>query len=179
MTSEILFSERQRFKQIWLWALLIGLNAFFIYGFVRQVVFAQPFGDKPISNWALALEPSILLLLTTLIAFLRLDTAIQKDGVCYRFLPFQRTFKKITWDRISASYVRGYHPMTEYGGWGLRIGIFERGQAFNVSGKKGLQLVYDNGKKFLLGTQKPGEMETVLKQLGRFSWEKDHKPLFK
>ena len=119
------------------------------------------------SNGLLIFVTSGVLLLTLLFVFLRLDTAIQKDGIYYRFLPFQLTYKKISWDRISKAFVRQYNPITEYGGWGLRIGLFGKGQAFNVSGNKGLQLVYDNGKKLLLGTQRPQEIEQVLKQLGR------------
>ena len=166
MKTEKLFTERQHFKQIWLWALLFSINGLFIYGLVSQVFFGQTFGDKPMSNRLLIFVTSGVLLLTLLFVFLRLDTAIQKDGVYYRFLPFQWSYKKISWDRISKSFVRQYNPITEYGGWGLRIGLFGKGQAFNVSGNKGLQLVYDNGKKFLIGTQRPEEIEQVLKQLG-------------
>ncbi|MDB5232464.1 MAG: hypothetical protein JWN76_3269 [Chitinophagaceae bacterium] len=169
MTTEKLFSERQHFKQIWLWVLLISINALFIYGLVRQVFLEQTFGDKPMSNRLLILLTSGALLLTLLFVFLRLDTVIQKDGVYYRFLPFQLTYKKISWDRISKSFVRQYNPIAEYGGWGIRIGIFGKGKAFNVSGNKGLQLVYDDGKKILLGTQRPEEIEQVLKQLGRLT----------
>ena len=110
-----------------------------------------------------------VLLLSLLFVFLRLETTIKKDGIYYRFFPFQLTYRKISWDKISQSFVRQYNPITEYGGWGLRIGLFGKGQAFNVSGNKGLQLVYDNGKKFLLGTQRPDEIERVLKQLGRLT----------
>lgn len=80
-------------------------------------------------------------------------------------------YKKISWDRISKAFVRQYNPITEYGGWGLRLGLLGKGKAFNVSGNKGLQLVYDNGKRFLLGTQRPEEVERVLKQLGRLTTE--------
>jgi hypothetical protein len=62
--------------------------------------------------------------------------------------------------------VRQYNPITEYGGWNISIGLFGKGQAFNVSGNKGLQLIYDNGKKFLTGTQGPEEPEQLLKQIG-------------
>ncbi len=166
MKAENLFVERQHFKQIWLWALLIVINGLFIYGLVSQVFFGHRFGDKPISNLLHVFVTSAVLLLTLLFAFLRLDTAIQNDGVYYRFLPFQLRYKKISWERISQSFVRQYNPITEYGGWGLRIGLFGKGQVFNVSGNLGLQLIYDNGKKFLIGTQRPKEIEQVLKQLG-------------
>lgn len=169
MKTEPLFSEQQHFKQIWLWALLIAINALFISGMVSQVFLGRTFGDNPMSNEELILVASMVLLFTLMFVALRLDTAIHYDGIYYRFLPFQWKYRKISWDRIAAAYVRQYEPIREYGGWGIRIGLFNKGQAFNVSGNKGLQIVYDNGKKFLLGTQRPEEIEQVLRQLGRLA----------
>ena len=169
MSTEELFREHQYFRQVWLWALIIGVNGLIIFGVVNQVFFGQTFGDNPASSIELILVTSGTLLLTVLFAFVRLDTAIQKDGVYYRFFPFQWHYKKISWGRISKSLVRQYNPITEYGGWGFRIGLFGKGRAFTVSGNKGLQLIYDNGKKLLLGTKRPEEIVQVLKQLGRFS----------
>lgn len=167
MTSENFFIERQYFRQIWLWLLLIGLNLLFIYGLVSQVMFGQPFGDKPMGNTGLSIVALSFLLFTVLFLLMRLDTEIKSDGIYYRFYPFQLSYKKISWDRISKLFVRQYSPLTEYGGWGIRIGFFGSGWAFNVSGNKGLQLIYDNNKKFLIGTQRPEEIEKVLKELGR------------
>lgn len=171
MTTEKLFSERQRFKQIWLWALLIGVDAYFVYGLAKQVFLGRTFGDEPMSDGQLLFTTGLVLLVTVFFAFLRLDTAIRQDGIYYRFLPFQWKYKQISWDRISRASVRQYSPLAEYGGWGLRISFFGKGQAFNVAGNQGIQLVYDNGKKFLLGTQHPAAAEQVLKKLGRLSPE--------
>ena len=65
------------------------------------------------------------------------------------------------------SYVRQYSPIIEYGGWGLRFGIFGKGTAFNVSGNKGLQLEFINNKKLLIGTNKPDALTETLIKLGR------------
>ena len=169
MTTDNLFSERQHFRQVWLWVLMIILNGIFIYGFISQLFFGHIFGLKPMSNGQPAFATIAVVLLTLLFAFMRLETLIKQDGIYYRFFPFQITMKKISWDRISKAYVRQYRPLWEYGGWGIRAGLFGSGWAFNVSGNKGLQLVYDSGKKFLLGTQRPQVIERVLKQLGRFT----------
>jgi hypothetical protein len=53
MDNKILFAERQRFKQIWLWLILLGVNGLFIFGLIKQVIFGYQFGDKPMSNVAL------------------------------------------------------------------------------------------------------------------------------
>ena len=169
MTTDNLFSERQRFRQIWLWLLIAGVNGIFIYGMISQVYLGHTFGNRPMSNTGLVIATLTMLLIPTLFLLLRLDTAIKQDGIYYRFLPFQFAYKRISWDRISKCFVREYNPIIEYGGWGLRIGLFGKGQAFNVSGNKGLQLIYDNGKRFLLGTQKPEEIKNVLQQLGQLT----------
>ncbi|MDQ1088364.1 hypothetical protein [Siphonobacter sp. SORGH_AS_1065] len=57
--------------------------------------------------------------------------------------------------------------MTEYGGWGLRLGLFGKGIAFNVSGNKGLQLEFIDHKKLLIGTNKPEELTKVLSEIGQ------------
>lgn len=169
MTTEKLFTERQHFRQIWLWALIIALDGLFIYGFISQVFYGHIFGLRPMSDGQLTFATIAIILMTLLFVFMRLETEIRQDGIYYCFFPFQLTMKKISWDRISKSFVRQYSPLWEYGGWGLRIGLFGSGWAFNVSGNKGLQLIYDNGRKFLLGTQHPQEIESVLKHLGRLA----------
>jgi TATA-box binding protein (TBP) (component of TFIID and TFIIIB) len=62
--------------------------------------------------------------------------------------------------------VREYAPLSEYGGWGLRYSV-NHGKAYNVSGNQGVQLFFTNGKKLLIGTQKPEEITAILKQINQ------------
>lgn len=167
MALENVFKEQQYFRQSWLWILLTGINGLFIFGLVKQVLFGEVFGNNPMNNETLIIITMITLVITISFIFIRLETVIDQVGIHYQYFPFQTTVKTITWDRISKSYVRQYNPIAEYGGWGLRLGLFGSGQAFNVSGNQGLQIVYDNGKKFLIGTQKPNEIIAVLEKLGQ------------
>ena len=89
-------------------------------------------------------------------------------GSAYRFFQFQWTYKQLTWDIIVNAYARQYKPLQEYGGWGIRFGFAESGTAYTISGKHGLQLVYDKGKRLLIGTQKPDEVENVLKKVEKY-----------
>ena len=50
MDKEVLFTERQRFKQWWLWLILLGVNGLFLFGVFKQVIGGQQFGDKPMSR---------------------------------------------------------------------------------------------------------------------------------
>jgi hypothetical protein len=87
---------------------------------------------------------------------LKLYTRIDSEGVHFRMTPFHFREKVIYWDEIDQIHVRQYSPIKEYGGWGIRMGG-KNGNAFNVRGNYGIQLVRKNGKKILLGTQRPQE----------------------
>ena len=167
MSNNILFTERQKFKQWWIWLILLCINGILIFGVFKQVIKGQQFGDKPMGNIELLIVTGLLLLLTLLFINLRLDTIIKQDGIYVRFFPFHIKFKYFAWDSITKSYVRQYSPVTEYGGWGLRLGLFGKGKAFNVSGDKGLQLEFTDNKKLLIGTNKPDELTETLLKIGQ------------
>ncbi len=167
MINEILFNERQKFKQWWLWIILLTVNGLFVFGIFKQVISRQQFGDKPISDIGLLLIEGLILLLTILFINFRLDTHIKSDGIYLRFFTFHLSFRHYTWDKISKSFIRQYNPIGEYGGWGLRYGLFGKGRAFNVSGNKGLQLEFTDDKRLLIGTNKPEELIEALKKLGQ------------
>ena len=167
MDKEILFTEQQRFKQWWLWLILISLNGLFLFGVFQQVVKGHPFGDKPMSDAGLLIVSGLFLLLTLLFIVFRLETQIKKDGIYVRFFPFHVNFKYFSWESLTKSFVRNYSAITEYGGWGLRIGLFGRGKAYNVSGNTGLQLEFKTSKRLLIGTGKETELTDVLTKLGQ------------
>ena len=50
MGEEILFSERQEFKQWWLWIILVAINGITILGVYKQLIAGQTFVDYPMSN---------------------------------------------------------------------------------------------------------------------------------
>lgn len=167
MSNEILFSERQRFKQWWLWLIFSGINGYFIFGAFKQVIGGQQFGDKPMSNTVLSIITGLIVILTVLFVNFRLDTTIKTDGIYVRFFPFHLKYKYYSWDTLTKAYVRQYSPITEYGGWGLRFGLFGKGTAYNVSGDKGLQLEFTNNKKLLIGTNKSPELIETLNKIGQ------------
>lgn len=167
MANKVLFTERQRFKQWWLWLILIGINGLFLFGVFKQIIVGQQFGDNPMSNAGLLIATGLTIALTLLFINFRLDTTIKEDGIYVRFFPFHLKFKHYSWDSLEKSFVRQYSPLTEYGGWGLRLGLFGKGTAFNVSGDKGLQLEFTDNKKLLIGTNKPDELTEILNKIGQ------------
>jgi hypothetical protein len=167
MENDILFTEQQRFKQWWLWLILFGINFIFIFGIFKQVIGGQQFGDKPMSDNGLFMGFGIVFSLTLLFYFFKLETIIKTDGIYVRFFPIHIAYKKYAWDTINKSFVREYNAIGEYGGWGIHYGIFGSGNALNVSGNKGLQLVFTNDKKLLIGTNKPQELTEALLKINQ------------
>jgi hypothetical protein len=166
MSQHVTFQERQYFRQIWIWILLGGVNLLVIYGFIQQVVLGEPFGTKPTSDLGVTLTTLFTLLVSAGMFTMRLDTRVDTQGIGYRFVPFHLREKTIHWEDVDKAYIRKYNPVREYGGWGIRWGTFGKGNAYNVAGNMGLQLVLKNGKKLLFGTQRADDLNRTIEQLG-------------
>lgn len=166
--SKILFFERQRFKQLWIFILLLILNAIFIYGIYRQLVEGEPFGNNPMSNVWLILAELMLLVLMCSFFVLRLDTQITAECIYVRYFPLHLKYKSFAWKDIKEARVRKYGPMREFGGWGIRIG--KKGKAYTVSGNMGLQIIAWDAKKnkevsLLVGTRHPELLEKIIREI--------------
>lgn len=158
--SGLLFEEKQYFRHPIIWLLLVAVNALNIYFLINS------YRKSGGSEFAGFLIPAVLVaVITALIYIIRLETEIRSDGIYYRFYPFHTKFRKIGIGQVSKIYVRKYKPIAEYGGWGYRLGIFGAGRALNVSGNMGIQIVYDDHKKLLLGTKKPDEATIAISLL--------------
>ncbi|MCX2451811.1 DUF6141 family protein [Pedobacter sp. PLR] len=167
MEEGIIFSEKQKFRQWWLWLIFLVLNSVFLVGAFNQIVEGKPFGDQPMSNSVLLISVCVLLLITALFFMLRLETRINSKGIYVRFYPFHLSFRYYPWESINKVKVRKYSPLMEYGGWGIRFGLLTRERALNVSGNQGLQLEFNDYKRLLIGTHKPDELMQVLHILGK------------
>lgn len=165
MNDSILFSETQRFRQWWLWACLFALDGLFIFGIYEQILNGRAFGDKPASDAGLIFFSLIPFLLTAFFLMLRLETIVKDSGIYVRFYLFHLKVKHFPWVDIDRAYIKKYNALLEYGGWGVRVG-FGKGPAYNVSGNMGLQLVFNNKEKLLIGTRRPEELSRVLQKLG-------------
>ncbi len=97
LNNEILFTESQRFKQWWLWLILLSFNGLFLFGVFKK----QQFGDNPMSNEGLLTATVLTIIITILFVNYRLDTKIKTDGIYVRFFPFHIKFKHYTWDKLT------------------------------------------------------------------------------
>jgi hypothetical protein len=160
------FREEQRFRQLWVWLLILPLSAgmigFFAWAVVEQLVRGHPVGNQPMSDLMLMIVGPLLIALMAGLLWLmwaaRLVTEVRDDGIYIRFFPFHRDFHGFLWDEIESFEVRTYRPVLEYGGWGIRFG--SGGKAYNVSGNRGLQLTLGGSRsgRVLIGSQRPDEL---------------------
>jgi len=161
--SKILFKESQRFSQKWIIILITLPVLFTLWGIIQQVILGKPFGDNPSPDWVLWLTFLGPLVLVFFFFRLTLHTRIDRDGIYYRFAPVHRKVRYIKWSDVRVVYVRKYRPIAEYGGWGFRTG--RSGKALNTFGRMGLQIEFHDGKRLLLGTQKPELLKRTLDKL--------------
>lgn len=154
MKEDILFSERQFFKQKALWVILIFIDFIFIYGSYSQIFKGVKFGQHLMSNIQIVFCASLLIIITLFFSVAHLDTIIKKDGIYIKFFPFHLNFIKYPFVNINELNVSKYNPIKQYGGWGLRFTL--RGdKAFNISGNYGVKIMFKNGKNLLIGTNEP------------------------
>ena len=92
-----------------------------------------------------------------------LTTQIKGDGIYVRFSPFRPSFVKFSWSDIEDVYLRNYDAMSEYFGWGYRIG--RNGTGYIVAGNVGIQIILKNGNKVLITTQRPHKVKEVLQKI--------------
>lgn len=171
--SKFTFSEEQRFSKKLVLPLVILITAFTVglmcWGNIQQLILGKPFGNHPVSDTSLLISSIFIFIFIILMDWLllkvKLVTEINSDTIRYRFYPFILRDRYLYWQDIEKSYIRQYKPLKEYGGWGIRFG--HNGKALNIKGNNGLQLELKNGKKLLIGTQKPEELEELLITLGK------------
>jgi hypothetical protein len=155
-----MYTETQRFTQWWLWLILIGVWSSMVYSIITA---------PPQTNAAVYVSFGIGILLPVLFWQMRLITRITEEGIYVRFIPFHFKEKFFPWETITASYVRTYSPLKEYGGWGIKYGFNGQGLVYNVAGNEGLQLQFKEGEAILIGTQKGEEIKQVLAALGHLT----------
>ena len=103
-----------------------------------------------------------LLLLTS-----NLRVEVGEAGLYVQYFPFHRAPRRIVFAELESATARSYNPIREYGGWGLRGGA--RNGAFNVSGNEGVQLVFTNGNRLLIGSQRAAELAVAIRDRGDFT----------
>jgi hypothetical protein len=163
--NEVIYREEQRFSAWLRWLLFMSIVLIIplsIFSLVK--IPSEEGGIKilPINTlticWLL-----VPIGIAVLFVSLKLETEVRGDGLYVRFFPFHLKFKRFGAEELSECYARQYRPLLEYGGWGIRCG--KQGRAYNVSGNKGVQLVFKNGRQLLIGSQREKELEEAIRSI--------------
>jgi hypothetical protein len=165
--EQILFDESQRFNQWWIWVIILGAIGVSLYASMETIQMGDSFFNW--TNFSIIIPVFVI---SVLFYFLKLKTRVGENGIYVRFIPFHRKEIFIAWDQLETCSVRTYSPLGEYGGWGIKYGLGGAGKVYNVSGNQGLQLVFKDGARLLIGTKKPTELQEVINQLGLFQTNK-------
>ena len=92
----------------------------------------------------------------------RLETEVRSDGLYIRYVPFHRHFRRFRTEDLGEHHACTYRPLLEYGGWGIRHSWVRRAWAYSVSGNQGVQIALRNGRRVLVGSARPSDLEAAL-----------------
>jgi hypothetical protein len=154
--ADFIFQEIQRFRQIWIWGILILVTGIVVGSFF--------FSSEETSDWDLAIPLGIIGLVFLLLIKLELKTRIDQDTLSFSYFPFIKK-RKYSFEEIISLELKEYNGLLEYGGWGIKWNLDSL--SYTTGGKHGI-LVKTKKKKFLLGTQKPKEAQKAIDQFNEF-----------
>lgn len=162
MTAAALYIETQKFRQPWLWGLLIGLEMIYL-GFAIYVLHVDTPTTRalPVGLLAMLLLPPTLLLLGFGMA--RLEIQVDQEILAYRWAPFQKTFKVLPWIQVKTLSLEPYPGL----GLGLRA-TRKFGYVIKAAGKYGLYLELEGGQRLLIGTRDPQALHAAIDRLPAF-----------
>lgn len=155
-----LYQEEQRFRQWWVWAVVAVVCGLAWWAMVQQVILRHPFGDKPMSDWGVVAFWLIMGLGLPLFMWgIRLTTVVLPGKLIIRYWPLTKRIIRLR--DIQEAQVRTYRPLKEYGGWGIK-GWSRHNMAYNMAGDRGVQLVLRDGRRILVGSQRPEELALAI-----------------
>jgi hypothetical protein len=171
-SGHYIFHEEQEFRSTWLvFPIILGVLTLIVMmsvGLYQQIELGKPWGDQPMSDNELILTSVSSVIVAVLIALIvlkmRLITEVRQDGFFFRFPILMNKERCISPESIDHFEVGKYHPLRDYGGWGIRIRPL-RGRAYNIKGNMGATFFLKNGKKVLFGTQRPDELRKALEKM--------------
>ncbi|MDK2946979.1 MAG: hypothetical protein PWQ63_139 [Methanolobus sp.] len=161
--DSVIFREVQKFRQIWLMALLLVTTGITWYGAIDQLLYGRPFGSNPVSDKGMvAILIGMGIIFPLFMLSIRLVFVVRNSGLYVKFFPLHLSFKHYPFNDIISAEVVRYRPLRDYGGWGIRYG--RNSKAYSVKGNKGLMLEFKNGKHLMLGSQQPDVLKMSIEQ---------------
>ncbi len=180
---KVYYKEVQKFGSIPLYfamgLIYLSTLGFFFYALVNEFVYHGNAIEGHMTSDGLIISSVLTVVIIMVSAYLlfgsKLITEISENSINYRFPPFIKKYKIIDRESISSWEIRKYKPIKEYGGWGIRYSprkkglygkkVAKKNSAVNVKGNIGLQLVFKNGERLLIGTQRQEAIRRAMKKI--------------
>jgi hypothetical protein len=158
LPGNLLFREVQRFRETWLWPVLlipaVLASLYVIFVMVETLFLDEEKGTLAGDAAALALSFYILKGFGALIALLyalRLEIEVRSAGLFVRFAPFQRKFRHVPAADLRSAEVRDAR-------WQWRPGW----RVYGLKGTQAVELITPNGHRFLIATTHPSQLAEAL-----------------
>lgn len=164
--SLVRFREVQKFRQPWVWVLLLGTVGWMLYifgsGLVYQLGSGRPWGNNPMSDTGLVVTSLVCFAicggLLWLFWIMALIVEVRDEALYIHFKPLKR--RTVVYSDIAKVEAVRYRPIVDYGGWGIRRG--RNGWAYNISGDRGVRLDFDDGSDLMIGSQRFVELAAAI-----------------
>ena len=143
-----LFEERQRLPAVATFAVVAVLGGALV------ATGSEAWGELA---FALGLTAVIL-------ALIRMDTTVTPGELGVVIFPIPRKWWLLR--DVESCEVVTYRPLLHYGGWGWRWGG-KRGWAYTMRGNRGVLVHLRNGKRFLVGSQRPEDLAAAIEEARR------------
>jgi hypothetical protein len=154
-----LFTEEQRLLHSWRWGMLILAMAVIAFVLWLGLGPARPQAGSWV-NLPGILGVTVGILVPFLMFTMNLSVRVTDTHIHIHYRPLRK--RTIAFVDVTSCEARRYQPILEYGGWGLRLG--NKGWAYTVSGREGVQLSLRKGQGLLIGSQKATELAAVIRR---------------
>jgi hypothetical protein len=156
------FLETQSFRQQALVIIAAGAVLLWSWGLFIATVVLRFGGNLELPAVLSSLVPVIVgTALAVWFYLMRMVVKVDDTGVSaeFKYVFFKKRYR---FAEIESVFARKYSSLKEFGGWGVRSSR-KNGMALNVSGNEGVQLIFKDGKRLLLGSRRATELEQAIK----------------
>jgi hypothetical protein len=159
--GSLLFREVQRMDQWWLRLILLVPVGLVWWAFVKQIVLRQSVGTNPAPDVIMVVIHALFgVAMPTLFLSMYMCVEVTPGRLHVRCFPFSR--RTIELGTVTSCEARTYSPISDYGGWGIRG--YDDDRVYSMRGKRGVQLLLGDGKKVLIGSDRPEELVEAIRR---------------
>ncbi|MDD3622188.1 MAG: DUF6141 family protein [Methanofollis sp.] len=130
---------------------ILGIAALTWWGAVQQLFLGVLFGTNPAPDRMVVLIFVVCgLLFPLFFVVMTLTVEVRDEGIYYRLFPLHLGFRAIPWEEITRLEACTYHPLTEFGGWGMIRWGGPKRRAYSTGGNRGVRVYCRDGRMVLL-----------------------------